>query len=177
MSKNSNTKKLQEAILYICDRTINPTELGAIKLNKILWKSDVEHYLTTGKSITDTVYTKQKMGPVPKYLPIAKEQLVKSNKIKEKESVNWGYPQKILIAIASPNIDIFSKEELIQLEDNRVQICQNHTASTISAESHDLIWESATIGEEIPLYAYLAGEIGDITEDDKNWAREMLKGL
>ena len=44
----TNVIKLKTLVHYICDRAPNPRRLGATKLNKILFFSDMEAYLTLG---------------------------------------------------------------------------------------------------------------------------------
>ena len=53
-------------------------------------------------------------------------------------------------------------------------ICKDHTARTISDETHDLLWESADMGEVIPFGAALAFRAAEVTEDDLSWARTEL---
>ena len=53
-------------------------------------------------------------------------------------------------------------------------IFDRHTASSISFLSHDGIWESAELGEEIPVFAFLASELGEITSEDMSWAKKKL---
>jgi hypothetical protein len=56
-------------------------------------------------------------------------------------------------------------------------MCQKHTASSMSELSHDIIWEAAEIGEEIPLYTYFASRFGEINEEDIQWAKSRAKQL
>ena len=49
--------KFKSAVHYICDKaSSDPSVLGAIKLNKVLWYSDLINYLITGKPITGETY-------------------------------------------------------------------------------------------------------------------------
>ena len=56
-------------------------------------------------------------------------------------------------------------------------VCDDHTATSISELSHDSVWRLAEIGEEIPLYAVLAGKAGEVTEETMAWARSEAKRL
>ncbi len=59
------TNKLEAAILYICYQfRENPANLGSVKLNKILWFSDVEYYDSEEQSITGASRIAQDHGPV-----------------------------------------------------------------------------------------------------------------
>ena len=49
---------------YVIART-EPSKLGYVKLNKILWYSDLEHYRRHGVSLTGlTHYTRMPQGPM-----------------------------------------------------------------------------------------------------------------
>ena len=54
--------KLINAILYFADRTHG---LGKIKLFKLLYLLDFEHFRQTGRPVTGMEYRAWKMGPVP----------------------------------------------------------------------------------------------------------------
>jgi hypothetical protein len=45
----------------------------------------------------------------------------------------------------------------------------------ISDKTHDIIWQLAELGEEIPQPAMLASRLGEVTEDDVAWARETIE--
>jgi hypothetical protein len=60
-------EKLKQLVHYVCDIAPN-RQLGATKLNKILFYADTQAYLETGSPITGETYVKQKLGPVPKHI-------------------------------------------------------------------------------------------------------------
>ena len=51
------------------------------------------------------------------------------------------------------------------------KVCHEHMESSISKATHTIIWEAAEIGEEFPLHALFATRVGELTEDDIQWAR------
>ena len=55
-------RKLQEVILYILDR-VGPKD--PIWLSTAVYLADLESYLKTGKSITETTYIREEWGPAP----------------------------------------------------------------------------------------------------------------
>jgi hypothetical protein len=81
------------------------------------------------------------------------------------------------IALARPDMSGFSEQEIRLIDSVIDQICRHFTATSISAYSHDEIWEAAEIGEEIPMYAILAASPGEITKDDILWAEEVTREL
>src|SRR6185437_9763673 len=62
MLRNRNREKLIQAIVYLARNT---RALGKIKLFKLLYLLDFEHFRQTGRSITGMEYRAWKMGPVP----------------------------------------------------------------------------------------------------------------
>jgi uncharacterized phage-associated protein len=60
--RNRNREKLIQAILYFAQNT---QHLGKIKLFKLLFLLDFEHFRQTGRSVTGMEYRAWKMGPVP----------------------------------------------------------------------------------------------------------------
>ena len=55
-------EKLIQAIVYLSDNT---RHCGKIKLFKLLYLLDFEHFRQTGHSVTGMEYRAWKMGPVP----------------------------------------------------------------------------------------------------------------
>ena len=164
-----NKEKFKNLVLYVCNKC-EPKELGSTKLNKVLWYSDMLSYVYLKEPVTGETYVKRQFGPVPKHiLPILNE-LELSGQIVTREIEYHGYDKREYIALKKPDLSLFTGED-ISLVDAMIEvICKEHTAKTISRASHDSIWELAEIGEEIPYYAVLASEIGEIDEDDIQWA-------
>jgi Protein of unknown function (DUF4065) len=54
--------RLEEAVLFICSTCLPEHQLGAVKLNKILYYSDMLHCAQTGRSITGATYVKRDTG-------------------------------------------------------------------------------------------------------------------
>ena len=51
-----NLAKFKSLVHYICWRCADPTKLGAVKLNKVLWRADFKAYLELGESVTGATY-------------------------------------------------------------------------------------------------------------------------
>ena len=62
MPNNQAREKLIQAIVYFASRT---KYCGKIKLFKLLYLFDFEHFQQTGKSVTGFEYQAWKFGPVP----------------------------------------------------------------------------------------------------------------
>lgn len=77
------------------------------------------------------------------------------------------------IALADPAITQFSADE-ISIVDKAIDfVCLQHTAMSISDRTHDLIWELAEIGEQIPYEAMWASRLDGVTKEDVKWAQEV----
>jgi hypothetical protein len=60
----------------------------------------------------------------------------------------------------------FSRDEIAALDYWTKHIDEDHTAGSISDDSHDYAWEIAKMGETLPLYAFLAARLRDPVEAD-----------
>jgi len=167
-------ERLKTLVLYICFLAKDPSVLGATKLNKILWYSDVLSYRDRGESLTGETYIKHFYGPVPKHIDSIVQKLQDEKKLAVREADVWGYPEKEFFALSKPELSGFDPEEISIVNEVANYIFDRHTASSISFLSHDGIWESAELGEEIPVFAFLASELGEITSEDMSWAKKKL---
>ena len=169
-----NQSKFSSLVHYVCSRCSDPTKLGAIKLNKILWFSDRLSYVMTGQSIAGETYIKRQFGPVPEHILRTIRTLESSSDIVTRETHKHEFPKREFIALTEPDISTFSPQEISWVDQIIEAVCENHTAESISNISHDDIWKLAEIGEVIPLNAVLASRLGEVNERDMKWAREAL---
>lgn len=172
-----NEEKLKALVHYICYKAHDPSILGAIKLNKILWHSDILSYRLWNKPITGETYIKRQYGPVSKNILRVVEKLVNEGAIITREVDYYGYSKKEYIALAKPNISLFTADEISLVDEIFDYVCKDNTATSISEKTHDDIWKLAIIGEEIPYYTILASKLGEINESDIEWAKGELKNV
>lgn len=165
--------KLNTAVHYVISRC-QPDELGATKLNKILWYSDIAYYERTGSSITGDEYVKRQFGPVPKHTLTALRELEESSSVVSREINFFGNTKREFWSLREPDISNFDPNSIAIIDQMIDWICTEHTAQTISEETHDLLWESAEMGDVIPFGAALAFRSAEVTEDDLSWARAEL---
>lgn len=165
--------KLRALVHYICYNA-EPSELGAIKLNKVLWYSDVVAYLRLGKPITEETYIKQEHGPVPKHiLPILDAMCADGDLVIRKQPY-FNYEKKEYITLTEPDLSVFAPEEVSIVAHMMHEICKNHTAKSISDASHTKVWELADIGDEMPMYMIHILRKGEINEHDVAWAKQSI---
>ena len=169
---NRDRGKLKALVHYVIARCEDPNMLGSIKLNKVLWVSDLSAHVRWGQPITGEHYVKQQFGPVASTVGILQE-LQAEKKIVVRERQVFGGTKTDYIALADPAITQFSADE-ISIVDKAIDfVCLQHTAMSISDRTHDLIWELAEIGEQIPYEAMWASRLDGVTKEDVKWAQEV----
>lgn len=149
-------------------------DLGATKLNKILWYADITSYLYLEKPIIGETYIKRQYGPVPIHAPKTIAELVNSQQIVVRPTEYFGYPKREYIALTKPDLTLFSADEISIVDELIDVVCREFTAKAISETTHDKIWQLAQIGEEIPYCAVFASRLGEIDETDIAWAKQVL---
>lgn len=170
-----NWEKLKNLVHYVCDKAENPSELGSIKLNKVLWYSDVINYLITGRPMTGETYVKRQFGPVPRHVLKVVNELVNEGKVARGRADHFGHIKNEYIAIQPSDKSQFSGEEVSVIDEAYEHVCINHTARSISDETHNVIWKIAEMGEVMPYAAVFAASIGEIDDDDLAWAAQKLQ--
>lgn len=165
--------KFDELVHYICNKC-DTDKLGKIKLNKILWFSDIIHFMVKGESITGAAYIKREFGPVPRPMSGSLKRLEEEGKLSVTDTVCFGLPKKEFKSLSAPPLDTLAAEEVSLVDEVMDIIIGNHTAHSISELTHDEIWEMAEIGEEIPYEAVLVSNLGEIDELDMEWAYGVL---
>jgi uncharacterized phage-associated protein len=136
--KNSYREKLLHAILYFSTHVKNPSK---VKIFKLLYFLDFEHFKETGRSVTNLDYYAYDFGPVPKELyqevgdnkpPIDFSPFLTIVPFKSEESGKEGGMFK---AKQKPNLSVFSPREQNILE-RLTEIFRDVDARLISDISH-----------------------------------------
>ena len=167
-------ERLKRLIHYVAWKAGKRDWFGATKLYKVLWFADARQFVLTKKPITGAVYIREKYGPVPKHAMIARKELVAERAIEIRKEGNLTR----FVALTPPNISTFSEEELRTVNYWIDIIDKDHTAQSISDETHeDYAWQIAKMGEEIPLYALLANRIREPSEQELGKLRKRAKEL
>lgn len=171
--------KFDDLVHYIIWRCPDLNKLGSVKLQKILWKSDAEHYVLKGEPITGARYLRRPYGPATNDLWPSRERLAKRGLIEfwRDERFAGDYPKDAYKAL-KPIASNFLSGEQQRIVDNWInEICLKHTADSISEETHGIAWDIAKNGEELPLEAALVERArepeGEELERVKKRAREL----
>lgn len=173
MSNHEIYKALVHYIIYSCRNY--PARLGAIRLNKTLWFSDLISYQVSGDTITGETYVKREQGPVPRSILKILAELQEEGKIAVIRP-ELKYEPKKYLSKCPPQWKLIKKEDEHIIE-FVLDSLLGKTANEISEGTHEEIWRSARLGEEIPMFATLASGKGEITEAVKEWAGQAVEDL
>ena len=169
-------EKFKGLVHYVIAKAGGKPNFGAVKLNKVLWFADARQYLVTGKSITGADYTREKFGPVPKPIMPIRDELATEGAIQvdppRAAYEGWRFRSK-----RPPNTSLFSAEELQTVDWWIRHISDEHTADSISEESHDYAWEIAKTGEPLPFFAQLAERMREPDTEEVGWAQAVATRL
>lgn len=111
MLKNRDREKFIQAILYFAHNT---AALGKVKLFKLLYLLDFEHFRQTGRSVTGMEYRAWKMGPVPAELvqqwDELEDDLAAAIRIEPRPVID--YERQNVVSLQPFDAEHFSKREL-----------------------------------------------------------------
>jgi len=169
--------KFKALLHYIVWKTGDKDGFGATKLYKILWFSDARSYMLLSQPITGEKYVREKYGPLPAHaLSIIKE-LVADGSISVRKDTYYNKPIRRFHSLRLPDklsLDVQQRE----IVDYWIKhIADDHTAISISEQSHDYAWEIAKLGEEIPYHAIFATRVRGPEGDELEWASRRAKEL
>ena len=112
-----NEKKYKNAIIFFAQKIQNGT-LGKLKLMKLLYYLDFDFFEKYGQSVTHDEYLRFENGPVPRMAEkIIKEMDGKDIKISHRKIKEGMKDQQHIEAISDFDLNLFTKEELIMLEE------------------------------------------------------------
>lgn len=140
--------KMRAVILHAC-HSCDPSDLGAVKLNKVLFYLDMISYAHHRTPVTGATYRKRPNGPTSDQLLFLLRDMATANDIEIKNVEYHGYWKKEYIAKIGEPDGILNENELSMLKDVVEFVCRQSSARSISEYSHSLPWEMADMGGEI----------------------------
>ena len=149
----------------------NKQELGNVKLNKILWFSDLEKCKNEAYTITGETYIKQNYGPVAKHLPSILREL---EKIDKAITIERETPDSMLLYTPVKKADTNLFKNDIKYIDETIEKLRHMKSKDISKLTHTKLWESLNIGEVMPVdVEALEYFVDNETKDsDIQWEKE-----
>lgn len=168
--------KFKRLVHYIIAQAGSRPGFGATKLNKVLWFADARQFMLTGQSITGAEYVRMPFGPVPDGVRQVQQELERDGLIKcfapKAEYEGWRFKA---LKPADPN---FLSEAELQIVSYWIRhIDEDHTAQSISEQSHDYGWEIASLGEKLPLYAAMAERMRHPEGEELEWALSVANKI
>jgi Protein of unknown function (DUF4065) len=168
--------KFKALVHYIVATSGDPQRLGATRLNKICWYVDTLSFRIAARPVTNEVYVKRQHGPVPRSILQTLRELEHDQKIHVREHHYLpGRTMRIFVALEDADVSVFSSSELEIIDFVIDHVCKNHSAASISELSHDIIWETACYGEEIPLAATLVAQPAELKDEVRAWISRTVE--
>lgn len=158
--------KLHQAILFFLHHA-NNEHLGKVKLMKLLYYADFDHFEKYDDSITGARYRKLDHGPVPDDATTALDALTATGKVAPR-SVRMGKAtQERFDPIDEPDLSVFTAQEMDTLHEV-VRRWGEHTTRQIEAATHgEPPWIAVKWNEVIPYHlAYYRNNHGAMDLDD-----------
>lgn len=165
--------KFLDVIHYVAAQC-GTAELGRVKLHKILYYSDMLHFLARRQPLTGEEYLKQKFGPTARHLQAALAELQQLGRVKVAERSYFGCPKQDFIALTRPEPGSLSPDEAALVDAVMDFVCAR-TAQEISELSHEDAWRLAEMGETIPYFMAYSMVPVEITDDDREWAQREAR--
>lgn len=145
-------------------------KLGAVKLHKVLYYSDMLRYAETGNSLTGSHYRKRPFGPTCEELSTTLNQMV-ADGIVETKSVNYfGYLKKQFSSQTQPDLSCLSTDETALINEVIDFVCEQNSAKSISEYSHSRAWDSVDFGEEIRYNSVFLIFPDEVSQEALDWA-------
>lgn len=176
-----NARKYAELVLYVAQACKDHQLFGTVKLNKILFFSDVASYHRYAKTITGTHYTKEIFGPVPAGIDRVVATLEEEQRATQVERpMPDGTVQHRVVPLPGARADLTAlpaPERM--LVDEIIDWMRPMSANEVSELSHkSLGWELTYQGETIPLSTTLIPiEQRPLSMDDRKRALEAASSI
>lgn len=171
-----NEAKFIELLLYVAKLMLRDPSNGSVKLNKVLFFSDMLHYARFGTPITGMRYVKHRFGPAPSgYIELESRLSHEGVLEAERFAYEVGY-KRIIFPKREADLSIFTGTE-IAMVNGVLAALKGKSAEEVSELSHALAgWRVAKERELIPYNAIFLYD-GPVTERDKEDGRRLMKEL
>jgi len=165
-----NKGKYLEVLQLLLDRETgaNNEHLGKVKLMKLLYYIDFDHYMKHGQSITGDTYIKLEYGPVPRHGPEMLDEMCEIEWLQMKVEPVISYAKYNFHLIKRLEDPQYLSEEEIATITAVIEKWKSHSRQEIVTAVHgEPPWKMVEYGEEIPyqLVHYRRNVI--LSEDDE----------
>ncbi len=172
LSKVRTLDRLEELVLYVINLCEKDSQFAYTKLNKLVFRVDLEAFCRTGRTVSGATYQKEKFGPVPRAMPIILKKLESGRRIAVEDVKINAKPAKRPTAQDEPDLSEFSPRDL-EIISKVIAENFNKSGTRMSNETHNrLAYDAFEMGETIPFSAWLV-EPGEVTEEDRKIAARL----
>lgn len=144
-------EKYKQAILFLLNGPANNSLLGKVKLFKLLYYIDFDHYQNFKTSVTGDIYRKLPYGPVGDNAASILSEMESNELLRVSTKPVGNYSQYMFTSLESRvNLNVFLPSEITTLN-QIVEDWANRTTNEIVAATHgEAPWRAVDIGAEIP---------------------------
>ena len=172
MTRLRNSPDFDNIVHFVISRT-SSHELGATKLNKVLWVADKMSWQDNEKSLTGlNSYKRMPKGPVPGPITPSLKRLKETGRIDEFSDPKYMGRLRMFRSLKEPDIESLSGATVDYLM-RAIAYVTPMTASQISEETHDAYWQELSDGDDMDIGA-AAMVIGDMSVEELDWARAQM---
>ncbi|MBF0375792.1 MAG: DUF4065 domain-containing protein [Alphaproteobacteria bacterium] len=165
---------MKDIILYVVSRVERPFDLGAVKLHKILWFTDLALMYRAGTTACGETFIKKPRGPWGSHVDKAIKALEKEGRLVEKAGSLAGFNQRQFFALVEPDLTRLKAIEISLLEQIIGIVCNSHTASSISELTHDDLWERTPENRVMPADCVFDRLRAPPSAEDWAWAQQPV---
>lgn len=173
-SRAADDRKLRELILYILQRSQDDPNMGATKLNKVLFRSDFGSFLHLGEAITWHPYFKLSNGPAPRHLVEVRGKMEADGLVRiRKVDVGAAKPLDRWEALRPADLSWFTLEQLAFV-DGVIEAMSDQTGTRAADDTHLMVgWRLASMRQDIPYETALLADRASPTDIDRG--RELAR--
>jgi hypothetical protein len=171
-----DVEKLENLVLYVCNKA-DSLRLGAVKLHKVLYYSDMLFYAEHGTSITGATYRKRPFGPTCEPLWSCLRSLEMRGCIRIKDAEYFGYIKKEFEPLSQPDLMRLSSLEIAIVDEVVEFVCNENSAKTISEFSHNRAWENVEFGGVIHYNSVFTIFPTEVSQEAIEWAEGEARRL
>lgn len=169
-----NRERFKALVNYICWICDNPRALGQSLLGRVLWYSERNAFLETGRWISGATFVRQQAGPHPRPLEPTLQELEREGIIARRLS-NDSSEFDLLFALKRPDLSQLQPAEISVVDAVVGVLCFESRGKIAHQAAHDRVWQAAQIGEPLPHFTVFAGRPGELLPVDINWATRVAR--
>ena len=112
-----NQAKLDELVLYICERNLFDEHFGKTKLHKQLWMSEFHCFSLSGKPLVGATYVRGPHGPSCQQLGESLERMEDKGQLIIRLRQPFGYTKQQPVPLVRADLSEFEADEIALVED------------------------------------------------------------